>query len=206
MSRKVAIILVFLASFLGSSLPSYAQFKEGAFTQSYNDSTYQHKADSTDKLFSFKEYFGALGHKNTIKIGNMFGGSVLLPGTAQIYNKQYWKLPIIYGGIGVCAGLGGYYLHEYNKTRKAYDAYFKGLPTNTDMMVGAPPVLNNKARVTGTWLMVGAGLFYWGSLMDGVVNYHSDRNPLPGRATIYSILLPGLGQAYNGEYWKIPIY
>ena len=110
------------------------------------------------------------------------------------------------GRIGVCAGLGGYYLHQYNTSRKAYDAYFKGLPDNMDMMVMTPPVLNEKARVTGTWLMVGAGLFYWGSLMDGVVNYKSDRSPLPGRATLYSILLPGLGQAYNGEYWKIPIY
>ena len=42
--------------------------------------------------------------------------------------------------------------------------------------------------------------------MDGAVSYKSDIHPHPGRATVYSILLPGLGQAYNGEYWKIPIY
>ena len=29
---------------------------------------------------------------------------------------------------------------------------------------------------------------------------------MPGRATLFSLLCPGLGQAYNGEYWKIPIY
>ncbi|MDE5889592.1 MAG: hypothetical protein K2H10_01100, partial [Bacteroidales bacterium] len=36
--------------------------------------------------------------------------------------------------------------------------------------------------------------------------YKKDIHPHPGRATVYSIILPGLGQAYNGEYWKIPIY
>ena len=27
----------------------------------------------------------------------------------------------------------------------------------------------------------------------------------PGRATLFSAVLPGLGQAYNQKYWKIPI-
>ena len=31
-------------------------------------------------------------------------------------------------------------------------------------------------------------------------------NPLaPARAAFYSAVLPGLGQAYNKKYWKIPI-
>ena len=68
------------------------------------------------------------------------------------------------------------------------------------------PALNTKAKTTGTWLMAGAGLVYWGSLLDGVVNYHPEEHPHAGRAALYSALLPGLGQIYNGELFKLPIY
>jgi len=189
---------------------SDAQFKEGAFTQTYNDADSTSRADTTDKLFSFKEFFGGLAHKNTIKVGTMFAGSIVLPGTAQIYNKDYWKLPIIYGGIGALAGTGGYYLHRYNKTKKEYsDFILEKTAFETENGHAYPyeaPAIDNKAKTTGTWLMVGAGLVYWGSLLDGVIRYKSDTKPHPGKATIYSILLPGLGQIYNGELFKVPIY
>jgi hypothetical protein len=161
-------------------------------------------------MFSFKEYFGGLAHKNTLKIGNMFAGSVVLPGTAQIYNKDYWKLPIVYGGIGAFAGTGGYYLHKYNKSKKAYEQW-ETAKLDYETNIGgtypvAMPELDLRSKKTGTWLMVGAGLMYWGSLMDGVISYQTDQYPHPGRATLYSLLLPGLGQIYNGELYKVPIY
>ena len=185
MYKFLKYIVLSVLFFAGFSITSKAQFKEDAFSQTYNDpSDTTGRADTTDKLFSFKEYFGGLSHKNSMKIGTMFAGSVVLPGTAQIYNKQYWKLPIVYGGIGALAGTGGYYLHQYKKSGK------------TDI----------HAKNTGTWLMVGAGLVYWGSMMDGVASYKTAKEPHPGRATLYSALLPGLGQIYNGEYFKVPIY
>ena len=207
--RLVKYITAFIICLAGFSVNSSAQFKEEAFSQSYNNDTTA-VADTADQLFSFKELFRGLAHKDEMKIGTMFIGSMILPGTAQIYNKDYWKLPVVYGGIGALAGTGGYYLHQYGKSKKAYDSYLAAAQeyetvNGTPYPFEAPP-LDMKAKRTGTWLMAGAGLVYWGSLMDGVVNYDRDHQPHPGRAALYSALLPGLGQIYNGELFKAPIY
>lgn len=174
------LMLAFCLTFFAHR--SDAQFKEEAFQQNYNERVDSTAKADTANQFSFKKYFGGLAHKNTLGISTVFGGSVILPGTAQIYNKDYWKLPIIYGGIGALAGTGGYYLSRYNTSGNADD------------------------KTLGTWLLAGAGAVYWGSLMDGVACFKSEREPDPGRATLYSILLPGLGQIYNGELFKVPIY
>ena len=212
MQRKsIKYIFITVLCMIAFAQRSDAQFKEGAFTQNYNepgDTT--STSDSVAKLFSFKEFFGGLAHKNTIKIGTMFAGSVMFPGTAQIYNKDYWKLPIVYGSIGALAGTGGYYLHRYNKTKKVYDNFMSQKvafeSANGIEYPFTAPALDTKAKRTGTWLMVGAGLAYWGTLLDGITCYQSDLKPDPGRATLYSALLPGLGQIYNGELFKVPIY
>lgn len=202
-------ILILVVCLFGFTLNLKAQFKDEAFKQTYTTDTTS-RADTADKLFSFKEFAGALAHKNTMKIGTMFAGSVVLPGTAQIYNRDYWKLPVIYGGIGALAGTGGYYMHQYKQTQKRYDAWNSAKTAFEDKFaVEYPfeaPWVDTKSKNLGTWLLAGAGVLYWASLLDGVVCYQSDTNPLPGRATIYSILLPGLGQIYNGEFFKVPIY
>ena len=46
--------------------------------------------------------------------------SAILPGWGQIYNKKYWKLPLVYGALGTTAGIFAYNIKWYNRTRYAY--------------------------------------------------------------------------------------
>jgi hypothetical protein len=46
--------------------------------------------------------------------------SAILPGLGQIYNKKYWKVPIVYGIIAIPVSLYSYNRKWYNLTRKAY--------------------------------------------------------------------------------------
>lgn len=43
-------------------------------------------------------------------------------------------------------------------------------------------------------------------VVDSIIQIRAPINPLsPAKAAFYSAILPGLGQAYNKKYWKIPI-
>lgn len=49
----------------------------------------------------------------------------IIPGMGQIYNRSYWKLPIVYGGLMGCAYAITYTQGEYTGFKTAYkDIYF----------------------------------------------------------------------------------
>ncbi len=48
--------------------------------------------------------------------------SAILPGLGQIYNKKYWKVPIVYAALGVSGGVFVYNLTNYGDLRFAYKA------------------------------------------------------------------------------------
>ena len=56
--------------------------------------------------------------------------SAVLPGLGQAYNKRYWKIPIVYGGLAT-----GIYFYsnnnkEYNRYRDAYKSRLAGFQTD----------------------------------------------------------------------------
>lgn len=153
-------------------------------------STQEEKNKEIDTTFSsvareqytFKRYFNSLAGKDSMNITRMWGGSFVLPGSAQLYNKQYWKIPVVYGSIG------GFMIAGYRSNLKWLDTGQSKYSTNRNLFY------------------MGAALSYWASILDGVSNYKYPNKVLPARASLYSAMVPGLGQFHNGDYWKIPIF
>lgn len=58
--------------------------------------------------------------------------SAIFPGLGQIYNKKYWKLPIVYGAMGTCAGVFFYNLGSYRDTKFAYKVKYNMRVNRTD--------------------------------------------------------------------------
>jgi len=125
-------------------------------------------------------WYGLLG-RDSLSISRVTAASVILPGYSQAYNRDYWKIPIVWGGIGGLIGGGIYNNNKYHDTG------------------------DSRYRNQRDWCYIGAAFIYWGSLVDGVVSYNTGKDVVPARATLYSALFPGLGQIYNGDYWKLPI-
>ncbi len=50
--------------------------------------------------------------------------SAILPGLGQIYNKKYWKVPIIYGALGISGAVLAYNLTNYRALKVAYRAKY----------------------------------------------------------------------------------
>ncbi len=51
--------------------------------------------------------------------------SAILPGLGQAYNKNYWKIPVVYAALGTTGYIFTYNLKNYKDTRFAYQALFK---------------------------------------------------------------------------------
>lgn len=129
--------------------------------------------------------------------GWMALAAVALPGSGQVINRDYWKLPVFYGAIAGFS-VGAYYLDKNYRSISQ-----RPLATNAlERMRQEEKAFN--ARLSRDLLIAGAGLSYALSVADALVS-HSPNHHSPTAAMVCSAILPGLGQIYNRSFWKVPI-
>ena len=130
--------------------------------------------------------------------------AAVLPGYGQIYNKQYWKLPILYGTMGASIGLWAHYGSEYRPLKRQYDAMLVNGMNRTPELnaVQSKMIRANTAR---QMCMVATAASYIYFLGDAALNYSTNEVSSVKKATTLSLICPGAGQIYNKSYWRAPI-
>ena len=111
--------------------------------------------------------------------------SAVLPGLGQIYNKKYWKLPIVYAAVGVSAWIFIKWQNEFSRYRRAYidindqDPYTNfhktlGFPLNyTDEQMRQP--ITKRKEMLRTWRdysIVAVVAVYAFNIIDANVDAH----------------------------------
>ncbi len=79
--------------------------------------------------------------------------SVAFPGFGQIYNKKYWKVPLVYAGFGGLIYSAGQNSKNYNMFMKAYRDFTDVLPeTNSYVsLISADPTTYDPVLHPGTY-------------------------------------------------------
>lgn len=103
--------------------------------------------------------------------------AVVLPGMGQVYNKKYWKLPIVYGAFGTV----GYYIYANNNLYSQYKTAYKyrtdGNPLTIDNYVGVYTdenlqVLSDHYRRNLELSIIASAAVYALSILDATVDAH----------------------------------
>lgn len=69
--------------------------------------------------------------------------SAVLPGLGQVYNKRYWKVPIIYLGIGTSLYFYSQNNDDYNRFRDAYKRRLAGFTDDEFWGSGSTPIVSS---------------------------------------------------------------
>ena len=102
--------------------------------------------------------------------------SAVLPGLGQYYNKKYWKIPIVWGGIGTGVGVVLWNQKQYNRYREAFIAQLNGqthefsdIPGITAEALGRT---QDRAKRQRDYAIAVTGLVYILNIVDAVVDAH----------------------------------
>ncbi|MBL7717531.1 MAG: hypothetical protein JNL72_01740 [Flavipsychrobacter sp.] len=101
--------------------------------------------------------------------------SALLPGSGQVYNRQYWKVPVVYAGLGAAAYFINFNYRNYNRYRTAYIATIDTDPNTISTEIYSSADLKQLQDQYKQWLdmtVLITSLGYMLQVMDAVVFAH----------------------------------
>jgi hypothetical protein len=100
--------------------------------------------------------------------------SAVLPGVGQFYNKQYWKIPIVWGLLGVGTGFIIFNGQKRNEFRSAFIAELNGQPHKFSGSLDAKSLGNaqdlHKRQMEYAIFL--SALFYFLQIVDANISAH----------------------------------
>jgi hypothetical protein len=125
--------------------------------------------------------------------------SAILPGLGQLYNHQYWKIPIIYAGGGVAAYFISDNLKNYNDFRSVYigrtnndpDAFLKYPDYSYETVKGAMDYYRKYLDLSVLFTALGYTL----QIMDAIVFAHLKNFDISPNISLHfrPVSMPGNG-------------
>lgn len=131
--------------------------------------------------------------------------SLPLPGFGQIYNKQYWKLGVLYPVVGASIGM---FVHENKQFKPIKAQYNQYLIDHGYMRTPELDEIQTKLIKHNTRQQIYAGIAiasYLYFIGDAAINYTTNEVSRIKKATTLSTIFPGAGQIFNKSYWRVPI-
>ncbi len=136
------------------------------------------------------------GHHNPRSHSPKFAGtlSAVFPGTGQIYNRKFWKLPIVYGA---CGGMG-YLIFSNHRTYSRYRDVIKfrtgSNPSGIDLFPEYSTeqllTLQDQARRNRDLFIIAGTLIYALQIVDAVVDAHLKTFDVSDDLSLVPVLLP----------------
>lgn len=102
--------------------------------------------------------------------------SAVLPGMGQIYNKKYWKAPLVWGILGTGIGFAVHYNNQYKEFRGYYLDKLYGYelenPTLNNMDIRQLATLQDDRKRNRDYAIALTALAYLLNILDATVDAH----------------------------------
>jgi len=133
---------ILLLYFMFSILASFAQNKKDSvnrFIVSVEQDSITPFIDSGKIIKKRKDSIWLATHNPRIATRR----SAMIPGWGQAYNKEYWKIPLVYGLLAIPTAAYFYNNNYYKKTKFAYEAKIKAAALDSSDYAAIDPELIN---------------------------------------------------------------